>query len=38
MLEKDLAISIPEEEYRYILYFITKDEGEIEDIDTLLEE
>ncbi|GAA0474279.1 sigma-54-dependent transcriptional regulator [Alkalibacterium indicireducens] len=38
MLEKDLAISIPEEEYSYILYFITKDEGEIEDIDTLLEE
>lgn len=38
ILEKDLAISIPEEEYSYILYFITKDEGEIEDIDTLLEE
>jgi transcriptional regulatory protein LevR/transcriptional regulator with AAA-type ATPase domain len=38
MLERDLAISIPEEEYSYILYFITKDEGEIEDIDTLLEE
>lgn len=37
-LEKDLGISIPEEEYSYILYFITKDEGEIEDIDTLLEE
>lgn len=38
LLERDLAISIPEEEYSYILYFITKDEGEIEDIDTLLEE
>ncbi|SDK16728.1 Transcriptional regulatory protein LevR, contains PRD, AAA+ and EIIA domains [Alkalibacterium thalassium] len=38
LLERDLAISIPEEEYSYILYFITKDEGEIEDIDTLIEE
>jgi transcriptional regulatory protein LevR/transcriptional regulator with AAA-type ATPase domain len=37
-LEKDLAISIPKEEYSYILYFITKDEGDLEDIDTLLEE
>ncbi|WP_091481826.1 sigma 54-interacting transcriptional regulator [Alkalibacterium pelagium] len=37
-LEKDLGISIPKEEYSYILYFITKDEGDLEDIDTLLEE
>lgn len=37
-LEKDLAIKVPKEEYSYILYFITKDEGEIEDIDTLLED
>lgn len=36
-LERDLSISIPLEEYSYISYYISKDEGEIEDIDTLFE-
>lgn len=35
--EKKLSITIPAEEYSYILYFINKDEGDIEEIDTLFD-
>ncbi|PRY83028.1 transcriptional regulatory protein LevR [Alkalibacterium olivapovliticus] len=35
-LEKKLKITIPDEEYSYIIYFINKDDGEFEDFDTLL--
>ncbi|OJF95365.1 sigma-54-dependent transcriptional regulator [Alkalibacterium sp. 20] len=37
-LEKQLQLSISLGEYAYILYFITKEEGQLEDIDTLLTE
>ncbi|WP_462227568.1 sigma 54-interacting transcriptional regulator [Alkalibacterium sp.] len=36
-LERDLSISIPIKEYSYINYYISNDEGEIEEIDTLFE-
>ncbi|GEK91387.1 sigma-54-dependent transcriptional regulator [Alkalibacterium kapii] len=34
--ENKLQLRIPQEEYYYILYFITKEQGKMEDIDTLL--
>ncbi len=34
--ERALAIHIPEEEYDYIAYFIKKEQGKVDDIDTLL--
>lgn len=37
-LEGKLSISIPSEEYSYILYFINKGEGDMEEIDTLFTE
>ncbi|MFO8068372.1 MAG: sigma 54-interacting transcriptional regulator [Alkalibacterium sp.] len=37
-LEKQLQLTISLDEYAYILYFITKEEGQLEDIDTLLAE
>ncbi|WP_423190538.1 sigma-54-dependent transcriptional regulator [Alkalibacterium sp. f15] len=37
-LEKQLQLRISLDEYAYILYFITKEEGQLEDIDTLLTE
>ena len=36
--EKSVQLTVPLEEYGYILYFITKEEGQLEDIDTLLME
>ncbi|GEK88704.1 Transcriptional regulatory protein LevR, contains PRD, AAA+ and EIIA domains [Alkalibacterium putridalgicola] len=36
--EKSIQLTVPLEEYGYILYFITKEEGNMEDIDTLLTE
>ncbi|MGO1453762.1 MAG: sigma 54-interacting transcriptional regulator [Alkalibacterium gilvum] len=34
--EDKTQLTIPSEEYRYIFYFITKEQGHMEDIDTLL--
>ncbi|MER2063177.1 MAG: PRD domain-containing protein, partial [Alkalibacterium sp.] len=36
--EQQLQLTVPLEEYSYILYFITKEKGAVEDIDTLLAE
>lgn len=36
--EQNIQLTVPVEEYAYILYFITKEQGEMEDIDTLLSE
>lgn len=36
--EKTIHLTIPLEEYTFILYFLTKEEGNLEDIDTLLTE
>ncbi|MDZ7834909.1 MAG: hypothetical protein U5K84_05810 [Alkalibacterium sp.] len=36
--EKQIQITVPMAEYPHILYFITKEEGNMEDIDTLLTE